>query len=81
MLAKVSAFIVRAQEYTKFIVAVVGGLVTILAGFIPSEWAPLIQSVLAAATAFSVYKFPNVPAVDDGGASGEIPISDLRGKL
>ena len=40
--------------------AVVGGLVTVLAAFIPSEWSPIIQAVLAAATAFSVYAFPNV---------------------
>jgi uncharacterized YccA/Bax inhibitor family protein len=60
VLSKISEFIVQAQAYTKFIVAVVGGLVTVLAAFIPSEWSPIIQAVLAAATAFSVYAFPNV---------------------
>ena len=65
MLSKISGYIRQAQAYTKFIVAVVGGLVTVLAGFIPSEWAPIIQSVIAAATAFSVYQFPNVTPADE----------------
>ena len=60
MLEKVSALIVKAQEYTKFIVAVIGGLLVIGAAFIPAEWSPYITSVIAAAPAFSVYAFPNV---------------------
>jgi hypothetical protein len=60
MIEKISALIVKAQEYTKFIVAVIGGLLVIGAAFIPAEWAPYITAVIAAATAFSVYKFPNV---------------------
>ena len=60
MLAKVSEWIKTAQEYTKFIVAVVGGLLVVGAAFIPAEWSPYVTAVVAAATAFSVYKFPNV---------------------
>lgn len=65
MLGKIAGFIKEAQAYTKFIVAVVGGLLTIAAGFIPADWANTAQSVLVALTAFSVYAFPNV--TPDGG--------------
>ena len=60
MLSKISEYIKVAQEYTKFAVAVIGGLLTVAAGFIPSEWSPLIQTIVAALTAFSVYQVPNV---------------------
>lgn len=65
MLGKIAVYIKQAQMYTKFIVAVVGGLLTVGAAFIPVEWSPVIQSVLAALTAFSVYAFPNVTPEGD----------------
>lgn len=65
MLGTIASYIKQAQQYTKFIVAIVGGLLTVAAAFIPVEWSPVIQSVLAALTAFSVYAFPNVTPEGD----------------
>lgn len=73
MLAKIVGFIKEAQAYTKFIVAVVTGLLTIAAGFIPADWAQAAQAVILALGAFSVYRFPNV--TPDGG----IEYPDVKG--
>ena len=60
MIAKIQAFIIRAQAYAKLIASIVGGALIIGAQFIPSEYVPLVTGILAAITAFSVYKFENV---------------------
>lgn len=65
MLSKVSALITRAQEYTKFWVAVVGGVLFIVSDnlALPEEVLTWVKVGIAIATAFSVYQFPNVPQV------------------
>jgi hypothetical protein len=59
-MSKVSDFIKRAQAYTKFYVAVIGGILIILSDVLPDEWKHYAQVAIAIATAFSVYQFPNV---------------------
>lgn len=59
---KFIALIAQAQAYTKFWIGVAGGLVSIVSLNIPvdpqvSKW---IVTGIAIATAFSIYKFPNV---------------------
>jgi len=61
-LAKVSALIAEAQVYAKFIAATVGGLLIIAAQFLPPEAVTIATIIVAAVTAFSVYKFPNADA-------------------
>lgn len=64
---KIIAGIKSAQAYTKFWVAVAGGVLAIIAQSIsiPDDVQGYITSAIAIATAFSVYKFPNVvPPVD-----------------
>ena len=60
MIEKIKAFVIKAQEYTKLIVSIVGGLAIVGAQFIPAEWSPIVTAVIAALTAFSVYQFPNI---------------------
>lgn len=69
MLGKISAFIKKAQAYTKFGVAVIGGVLIIVSNNIdlPDEVHKWAQIVVAIATAFSVYAFPNVTSDDEPG--------------
>jgi hypothetical protein len=64
---KVAAWIKTAQQYTKFWVAVVGGVLVIITGelALDDEVVRYIRIGIAVLTAFSVYRFPNVPT--DGG--------------
>ena len=68
MLETISAYLRKAQEYTKFIVAIVGGLLIIVSTNLelPGEFTKWAQIVVAILTAFSVYAFPNVPAEPEG---------------
>jgi hypothetical protein len=66
MLSKVSEFIKKAQGYTKFYVAVVGGILIILSDVLPEEWKHYAQVAISIATAFAVYQFPNVVADELG---------------
>jgi hypothetical protein len=61
----ISEFIKKAQAYTKFAVAVVGGVLIIVSTNLelPDEVTKWAQIVIAIATAFSVYAFPNVADV------------------
>lgn len=60
---RVAAVIRSAQKYTKFWVAVAGGVLAIIAGEIPlpDDYERYAQVAIALATAFSVYRFPNAP--------------------
>lgn len=62
----VVGFIKRAQAYAKFWVAVVGGVLFIVANNLelPEEVLTWVNVAIAIVTAFSVYQFPNVPVVD-----------------
>ena len=66
---KISAFIKKAQGYTKFAVAVVGGVLIIVSTNLdlPDEVIKWSQIVIAIATAFSVYTFPNADVADVDG--------------
>ena len=63
---KVSDFIKKAQGYTKFWVAVVGGILIIVSGNLelPAEVIRWIQTGISIATAFSVFQFPNADVAD-----------------
>jgi hypothetical protein len=63
MLETISAFIRKAQAYTKFAVAIIGGVLIIISTNLelPGEVVKWAQVVVAILTAFSVYAFPNVP--------------------
>jgi hypothetical protein len=67
-MSKVSDFIKRAQAYTKFWVAVAGGILIIVTGNLelPAEIIKWIQTGISIATAFSVFQFPNVTADEPG---------------
>lgn len=65
-IAKLSGYIAEAQAYAKFLSATVGGLLIVVAQFLPEEWVLPATAVVAAVTAFSVYKFPNVTTAADG---------------
>lgn len=60
---KVAAWIRSAQKYTKFWVAVAGGVLAVVVGEIPlpDDYVRYAQVAIALATAFSVYQFPNAP--------------------
>jgi hypothetical protein len=56
----------KAQEYAKFLVALVGSFATAGSTFIPAEWSPYVSLVLALLTTIATYAVPNVkPTADD----------------
>ena len=68
MISKVSEFIKKAQEYSKFIAAVVGGVFIVVSGNLelPADVVKWVQIGVAILTAFAVYQFPNVSADEPG---------------
>lgn len=65
MLNQIKEWLVKAQEYTKFIAAFLGGVLVILTqtvgdSFIPEDWRGWVVTAIAVLTAFSVYQFPNI---------------------
>ena len=59
VIATIKAKIAVAQVYAKFIVAAVGGALTIGTLIIPADWAGYVSTGLIVLTAFSVFKFTN----------------------
>lgn len=53
----------KAQAYAKFIVAMIGAVVTTGTTVIPVEWSPYLTALTALLTAFAVYSVPNETAV------------------
>lgn len=64
MIGKVSTFIKKAQEYSKFIAAVAGGVFIVVSGNLdlPADVVKWVQIGVSILTAFAVYQFPNVSA-------------------
>jgi uncharacterized membrane protein YadS len=53
----------KVQQYAKFIVALIGAVVTSGVNLIPEEYSQWLTVVVAVLTAVAVYAVPNKPAV------------------
>lgn len=71
MIQKIKAAITKSQEYAKLIAALIGGVLTIGATFIPDDWRSLAVSILAAVTAYSVWRFPNTSSAPADAPAGK----------
>lgn len=56
----------KIQEYAKFIVVLLGVVVSTGTSLIPAEWAPYLTLAVGLLTAVSVYAVPNKPQDDSG---------------
>lgn len=91
MLDKIREFIIRAQQYSKAIVAAAGTLLlatadlsqTLGVTIVPADWQPYINFGIVILTAFATWRVPNVPAtstltvgVDTGIVTDQAGISE-----